>query len=50
MKGHWYYISVTACALCGREKVYRERRYDPRPERWEDRHEYHEDACSGHFL
>ena len=34
---YWYYMERHACVLCGREKTYRERRYTPRPEQWEDR-------------
>lgn len=45
MSEYWYFISVWACVLCGRTEEIRERRYGPRPERWEDRHEYVEGAC-----
>jgi len=34
---HWYFITVYICPVCGREEEYRERRYTPRPENWEDR-------------
>ena len=40
--GCWYEIYVFACPVCGREKVYRERRPPPRPEQWERRHHYEE--------
>ncbi len=51
MKGKfWYFISVGECALCGREDVGRERRNTPRPEKWEDRHEFWQYACSEHFV
>lgn len=44
---HWYFISTWECPICGRSKTYRERQYTPRPEAWEDRHEYREvwDYC-----
>lgn len=29
------------CPVCGRSDTERERRYDPRPEAWEERHEYY---------
>ena len=41
-RGYWYLVTVIACPVCGREKVYRERQYTPRPESSFDRHEYHE--------
>lgn len=40
MRKHWYFITIHSCPVCGNEDVYRERRYDERPEEWEDRHEY----------
>ena len=40
IKKHWYFITTHACPVCGRENVYRERRYDNRPEKYEDRHSY----------
>jgi hypothetical protein len=46
----WYYITTTWCVLCGHEDQDRERRHDPRPERWEDRHEDIETACGHHFV
>lgn len=49
-KPHWYFIHVTACALCGKTKVDRERRYDERPGDPAKRREYIETACQGHFL
>lgn len=47
MKEHWYFITLSECPVCGRSEETRERRYDKRPERWEDRHEYadHYDYC-----
>jgi hypothetical protein len=46
----WYFIATWECVLCGHTDTYRERRHDPRPEAWADRHEYHETACDGHFM
>jgi hypothetical protein len=48
-KKYWCYIVCDWCVLCGRSRETRERRYTPRPEKWEDRHEYTEYACSSHF-
>ena len=44
---HWYYISVDYCPLCSKDETIRERRYDERPEKYEDRHEFKEsyDYC-----
>jgi len=47
---HWYFISITECVLCGNTEEIRERRFDKRPEKWEDRHEYNQTACWSHFL
>ena len=33
MRKHWYYITIIACPVCGREKVYRERRYGRKPKK-----------------
>ena len=46
---YWYYTTVYTCVLCGYEKVYRERRYDPKPEDPVERWEFHDTACWGHF-
>ena len=42
---YWYYMTIYECVLCGEEEVYRERRYTSKPENWNDRHEYHQEAC-----
>ena len=46
---YWYFISVEYCPVCGRDDTWRERRYSPRPEKWEDRHSFKEvyDWCVG---
>lgn len=44
---YWLFITTDFCPQCGSTRTYRERRYTPRPERWEDRHEDNEvwDSC-----
>ena len=44
---HWYRIHITACPLCGRETVERERVYGDKPPLGEGTHEYIErwDGC-----
>ena len=44
---HWYFIDEDYCPICGGSKVYRERKYTERPERYEDRHDFEEvyDYC-----
>lgn len=50
-KGAWYFTAIHACPLCGREDVYRERRWDEKPANPSDRFEYDDRyACQGHFL
>jgi len=36
---YWYFVTEEYCPACSRSQRYLERRYTPRPERWEDRHE-----------
>lgn len=48
-KGYWYYTVTYECVLCGREEVYRERRYTPKPKEHGERFEYHQTACPQHF-
>jgi hypothetical protein len=36
---YWYFISIWYCPQCGRSTEVRERRYDKRPDKYEDRHE-----------
>lgn len=45
--GIWYYITEIYCPICSYTKVYRERKYGIKPERYEDRHEVVEtyDGC-----
>lgn len=49
-RGCWYFIHVSECVLCSYGTVDRERRWDERPERWEDRHNFRQDACGYHFM
>lgn len=48
-KKYWYMTYVEYCPVCGKEDTWRERRYTPRPEKWEDRHDFKEvyDWCNG---
>ena len=48
--GYWCFITTFACPLCGRSRTYRERRFDKKPQRYEDRHLLVDDACVSHFL
>jgi hypothetical protein len=49
-KGCWYYVTAYACVLCGHSEEYRERRWTQKPKDPAKRGEYHETACSSHFL
>jgi len=46
---YWYFLTSYWCPLCSKTTIYRERRYDARPEAWEDRHKDFEayDYCDG---
>ena len=46
MQKYWYYTTIYECVLCGRQTKYRERRYTPKPENWEDRYDYNQEACN----
>lgn len=37
---HWYKTTIHACPVCGRERVYRERQFTPRPKDPRERFEY----------
>lgn len=49
MGKYWYFITYLECPVCWRHSEYRERRYTPRPEAYEDRHKFieHYDYCLG---
>ncbi len=49
LKKYWYYIEVIECVLCGRDKIYKTRQYTTRPENYDERHKFTQDACSHHF-
>ena len=49
MRKHWYFIDIEECVLCGRTRVYRERRYTRRPKSAWYRHRFSQFACSEHF-
>jgi hypothetical protein len=44
---YWYKIIHDYCPVCGSESTGRWRLYTPRPDSWQDRHEYNEtyDYC-----
>jgi len=42
---HWYLVTTYYCVLCGKTEVFKERRYTPKPKRYEDRHNFHEHGC-----
>jgi hypothetical protein len=46
---HWYFIYSDFCPACGATKETRERRFTPRPKKWQDRHQQTEsyDYCIG---
>jgi hypothetical protein len=45
-KKHWYFVTCDYCPVCSGTDTYRERRYDARPEKWEDRHKFNERYCN----
>ncbi len=47
---YWYFYTTYECALCGRTKRYKERKYTPKPDDRMKRGSWHQDACSEHFL
>ena len=47
---YWYFSEVWTCVLCGRERVYKERRYTSKPEYYGDRNTFHDEACGEHFM
>lgn len=50
-KPHWYFISITECALCGRADITRKRRYGKKPKDGNERYEWQQDvACWSHFF
>jgi len=48
-KPHWYFQYFYICPVCGRTKIDRERRYTPKPDRWEDRIECHDDNTCANY-
>lgn len=50
-KKYWILYYSEECVLCGRGEEYKIRIYDrPKPEKIEDRYEYHQFVCDDHFL
>ena len=50
MKKYWYFIEIECCVLCGKEKLYKERRYTLRPDNPCDRRKFNEYVCPEHFI
>ena len=48
--GYWYLFWYDECVLCGRYEEGKIRQYTPKPEKVEDRYEYSQYACPGHFM
>jgi len=50
IKKHWYYITTFCCPMCGKEHVYRERKYTIKPPAASKRRTYHDryDGCGGY--
>lgn len=46
---HWYFVTEEECVLCWRHNIYRERRYTPKPEKYEDRHRFIQYMCGNHY-
>lgn len=47
-KKYWYHYYEVYCPCCGRETIYKERRYTKKPKEYRTRHEYEEryDYCN----
>lgn len=39
MSKYWYFITIHTCPVCGRQKTYRERKYNEKPMNMENRYE-----------
>jgi hypothetical protein len=49
--GFWVKFHIHECVLCGYTEEFREHIYDrPKPKDPNERYEYHQEACWGHFL
>lgn len=49
-KGCWYHTTIVECVLCGRDDIYRERRYTIKPSNPSLRLDYSQTACGCHFI
>ncbi len=47
---YWYFKTIEYCVLCGKEIVYKERQYSPKPKDPADRIKIKEFACQIHFM
>ena len=47
-KKYWIYKTIDYCPVCGREDIYRERRYTKKPKLFNNRQEWvvHYDYCN----
>ena len=45
---YWYHTTEHECVICGHTKVYRERRYDKKPDDYNKRIKYAQEMCSDH--
>lgn len=46
---YWIFTEYEECVVCGREHVYRIRRYTPKPKEASYRYHYRQFACGEHF-
>ncbi len=47
---HWYFIAIEECCLCGRQRIFRTRRYGRKPSA-KKRYSFTQDvACNCHFF
>jgi hypothetical protein len=48
-KKYWYEFDIYYCVLCGKETIYKERKFSKKPDNINERFHYHESACANHF-
>ena len=47
---YWIYTEKHVCVLCGKEDIWKERRYDKKPKEWIKRNRWFDRVCATHFL
>jgi hypothetical protein len=47
---YWIFKTVYECPLCGKECTYQEKRYDKKPDDYNKRYEFIQNACDCHFV